>query len=120
MLSCGPSVSAENSFLIDEKTYQISNGCTYEIAVIKEIFRNYLRINKLLKKDGKLAEMIAEQVKKLPDLRILSDGTLAEWSHDYPAADTASSHQPPHIAVSFCADYTGRNSGTGTGSREND
>lgn len=91
-LSSGPSVSAENSFLIGDKICQISNGCTYELTVIREVFEQYLKACRVLKKDGELAEKAAELLRKFPKLRVLEDGTLAEWSHDYPPADPQHRH----------------------------
>lgn len=93
-LTCGPSISPENSFYADEMSYQISNGCTYEILMIRELFQIYLKAAKLIgdTKTEPLAERIAYQIKRLLPYRITKEGTLAEWSHDYPAADLQHRH----------------------------
>ncbi|MDO4522953.1 MAG: glycoside hydrolase N-terminal domain-containing protein [Eubacteriales bacterium] len=95
-LSSGPSISPENSFLVEEKEYYLSLGCTYEMSVIREIFEEFLRAYEILYpepfEEAALAQRIREQQRKLPPLRILADGTIAEWSHDHPAKDPQHRH----------------------------
>lgn len=89
----GPSISPENSFLYKNKSYQISNGCTYEIVMIRELFQIYLTSCKILKYDGKeLYTQVADKLSKLLPYRIMGDGTLSEWSHDLPPSDTQHRH----------------------------
>lgn len=90
----GPSVSPENSFVLEEKHYQISNSCTYEILMIRELLSIYLAIDRLLPGRCKpaLRNKAEEICKNLPPYRILPDGTIAEWNHDYPAADPQHRH----------------------------
>lgn len=91
-LSCGPSVSAENSFLFKGNPYQICNGCTYEITVIRELFLRYLKYSDKIRPDELLVKKVREYLPKLPDFRIMADGTLAEWPHDFPAEDPQHRH----------------------------
>lgn len=91
--TCGPSISPENSFLYNERNYQISNGCTYEILMIREIFDVYLKGSLILKKDNsKLFQDISSKIKRLLPYRILKDGTIAEWNHDLESADPQHRH----------------------------
>lgn len=99
-LSSGPSISAENSFVTEDGTYQLSNGCTYEITVIREVFRNYLKLSGLLGKKGSLGEKVKDLLERLPDFRVLPDGTLAEWEHDFPAGDSQHRHTS-HLTALF-------------------
>lgn len=137
MLTSGPSISPENSFLVDGKKYYASNGCTYEILMIRELFTEFLEAWEQLngewentetavetagecenasyatqeeiknqkinpdrtekEKTSELADQdLAEQVKdaigRLLPYRILNDGTVAEWSHNYPSADPQHRH----------------------------
>ncbi|MDC7289513.1 glycoside hydrolase family 95 protein [Blautia schinkii] len=111
-LTCGPSISAENSFVSGEESYQVSNGCTYELTVIRELFENYLQITESLEKanslwqamgvseggdgtwqpDISLVEKVRSLVGRLPGFRVLKDDCLAEWSHELPAADAQHRH----------------------------
>lgn len=91
--TCGPSVSPENSFFADGAKYFISNGCTCEILMIRELFAQYMAACEALKKtDGALYAQVKALVKKLLPYRISPDGTLAEWAHDYPSADPQHRH----------------------------
>lgn len=92
MLTCGPSISPENSFLVGGKTYQMSNGCTYEILMIRELYKIYDQTCEILRRQNRLRKKVQEQLPKLLPYRIKEDGTIAEWSHDYPAADVQHRH----------------------------
>ncbi|MDD3340111.1 MAG: glycoside hydrolase N-terminal domain-containing protein [Lachnospiraceae bacterium] len=90
---CGPAISPENSFQIGEKVYQISNSCTYELTMIRELFTIYRKACVALHRESEpLYQKTGEILEKLVDFRILQDGTLAEWQHDYPAADRQHRH----------------------------
>ncbi|MDD3219656.1 MAG: glycoside hydrolase N-terminal domain-containing protein [Lachnospiraceae bacterium] len=107
-LQGGPSISPENSFRDNESVYQVSNGCTYEILMIRELFDIYIQAYEILNQENslsgekcqaetesadiKLYETIKDMGKKLLPYRILSDGTIAEWNHDYPSADEQHRH----------------------------
>lgn len=91
-LTCGPSISPENSFATPEGVFQISNGCTFEILMIRELLDLFLKASARLNQDTPLAEKAAESKDRLLPYRILPDGTLAEWSHDFPAADLQHRH----------------------------
>lgn len=91
--TCGPSISPENSFVYKEKSYQISNGCTYEMIMIRELFEIYLTACMILKQNhGQLYLEISEKFQKLLPYRITSEGSIAEWNHDLPAADRQHRH----------------------------
>ncbi len=88
----GPSISPENSFLYGNDTYYFSNGCTYEILMIRELFIQYLEASKELEISDDLTRKVEIILPKLLPYRILENGTLAEWDHNYPAADKQHRH----------------------------
>jgi len=88
----GPSISPENCFLIDGNKHYFSNGCTYEILMIRELFSQFLSITKQLVIDNEQVTRVKEIIPRLLPYRILKDGSLAEWRHDYPAADLQHRH----------------------------
>lgn len=90
--SSGPSISPENSFCMDGKTFYLSCGCTYEILMIRELFTQYLQMVEILKETGPLSDRVAQILPRLMPYRILEDGTIAEWAHDLPAADPQHRH----------------------------
>ncbi len=91
--TCGPSISPENSFVHQGKKLQISNGCTYEILIIRELFSVFLASCNILKlEENSLAEEVSHKLANLIPYRITAEGTLAEWSHDLRAADPQHRH----------------------------
>lgn len=88
----GPSVSPENSFCKDGEIFYLSCGCTYEILMIRELFTQYLQMVDILKETGPLSDKVTQILPKLLPYRILEDGTIAEWAHDFPAADSQHRH----------------------------
>ena len=91
----GPAISPENSFLVDGiKTY-MSHGSTFEILMIRELFRIYLEASDMIGPEGRdreKEEKVRLLAEKLLPYRIGPEGTLAEWSHDFPAADRQHRH----------------------------
>lgn len=92
MYSCGPSISPENSFRVGKNSYQISNGCTYEILMIRELFNQLYEMEEKMGVHSDLGIEGKAYSEKLIPYRICQDGTIAEWSHDYTAADTQHRH----------------------------
>lgn len=92
LLTSGPSISPENGFVVNGKTYHISNGCTYEILMIRELFSIYLLASGILGIENNLVRKAAEAVGRLIPYRIENDGKLAEWRHDYPSMDLQHRH----------------------------
>ena len=93
-LCCGPSISAENSFLVQGKSYQISNNCTGEWMVIRELFQAYLKACEMrdITERGRFFETVRELLSKIPEIPVDSRGLLKEWDHDYPPADSQHRH----------------------------
>lgn len=92
----GPSISPENSFKIDDgSVYFMSNGVTFEVLMIRELFEIYLKTVDFIpasERDLKLETEVNLVLDNLLPYRILSDGTIAEWMHDFPAADPQHRH----------------------------
>lgn len=92
-LTSGPSISPENSFLHENKAFQISNGCTYEILMIRELFQVYQTSGKILgNNSSNLYLEISDKLDRLLPYRITKEGTIAEWQHDLPSADAQHRH----------------------------
>lgn len=90
--SSGPSISPENTFKIGGDIYSFSNGSTYEILMIRELFDQFLTASRELDKRDPLVNRVEECISGLLPYRICDDGTLAEWRHPYPAADPQHRH----------------------------
>ncbi len=91
----GPGISPENSFTVDGEIRFLSSGTTFDILMVRELFDIYLETLVYLEspeKDAELTARVREAQERLKPYRVLADGTLAEWSHDYPAADSQHRH----------------------------
>lgn len=136
-LTSGPSISPENVFLADGVRLFASNGCTYEILMIRELFLEYAELceellqaetkegrsqaepeegmsqakseetlpqadveeersdmenGETVNRENELLRRVQEALPRLLPYRILPDGTLAEWSHDYRSEDPQHRH----------------------------
>lgn len=91
----GPSTSPENGFVVHGETRYMSEGTTFETLMIRELLDIYLKCNEILPEPPQFAGLVqsAGEVRgNLQPYRILPDGTLAEWSHNYEAADKQHRH----------------------------
>lgn len=86
----GPSISPENSFVCEGEVLQISLSCTYEIAMIRELLQLFLCASEELNIENDLTEKASNIT--LPPYRVMEDGSIAEWAHDYPAFDPQHRH----------------------------
>lgn len=98
-LSCGPSISPENSFLVDGKQHFISNGCTYEVTLIRELLQIYIDASKVLQQDSTLLQRAKTAVAELIPYQITKDGRIREWYLDYEETDKQHRHTSHLLGV---------------------
>ena len=108
---CGPSISPENSFIKDGKKYYASNDCTFEVLMIRKLLSEYSECYEKCEENNLFDdELKKDDYKHLYDkaliiseglmpYRILKDGTLAEWSHDYKSGDEQHRHTSHLLGV---------------------
>jgi alpha-L-fucosidase 2 len=83
-LTTCPSVSTENLFRAPNgKPADVSAGCTMDIALIGEIFKNCEEASAILGVDQEFAEKLSARRKRLPAFKIGRLGQLQEWSIDF-------------------------------------
>jgi alpha-L-fucosidase 2 len=83
-LTTCPSVSTENLFRAPNgKPASVSAGCTMDIALIGEIFKNCEEASSILGVDREFAEKLSARRKRLPAFKIGRLGQLQEWSIDF-------------------------------------
>lgn len=103
LLTCGPSISPENSFMYLGKKYQISSGCTYEILMIRELFVIYRKACEIIyeskKEDNELYIKVCEMLKRLLPYRITKQGIIAEYDHNLEIPDTQHRHTSHLLGV---------------------
>lgn len=99
----GPSISPENAYIKEGEKRFFSNGCTYEILMIRELLEEFLELASFLpdltQKDRTLVMQAEKILPRLLPYRILPDGTLAEWAHSHPAADSQHRHTSHLLGV---------------------
>lgn len=91
-LTSGPSVSPENTFMIETQEYSSSIGPTYEIVMIRELFNIFLKASENLETKDTLVDRVKFAVDKLQPFEIDSNGELKEWSHSYKSKDPQHRH----------------------------
>ena len=87
-----PSTSPENAFLIDGKAYSVTEGCTMDYAIMRDLFGNVIASSKALGVDGAFAKKLQGILKKLPPYKIGSKGQLLEWSEEFEETDVRHRH----------------------------
>lgn len=88
--TCGPSISPENSFG-SMRQYQISNGCTYELTMIRELFEIYLSASKIIMDTNNQLYEIVNKINLIP-FQVKEDGTIAEYQHNEVIPDSQHRH----------------------------
>ncbi len=91
-LITSPSTSPENAFLYEGKAYSVTEGCTMDYAIIRDLFGNVIEATKVLGIDKKYAKKLEKILKKLPPYQIGSEGQLLEWSEEYAETDRYHRH----------------------------
>jgi alpha-L-fucosidase 2 len=83
-LTTCPSFSTENSFFApDGKPANASTGCTFDLAVIRELFTDLAAAAAVLDIDQHFAATLNAAMKRLPPYKIGRWGQLQEWSIDF-------------------------------------
>lgn len=98
-LSVSPSVSPENTYELEDGTRAcLCDGCAMDTEILTGVFTSYLRAAGILAGDGEIGategELLRarEVLKRLPPLRIGTDGRLCEWNRDYKEPEPGHRH----------------------------
>lgn len=87
-----PSTSPENVFVIDGKGYSVTEGCTMDYAIIRDLFGNVIESSKVLGVDKSFAKKLRKMLAKLPPYKIGSKGQLLEWNEEFQESDPQHRH----------------------------
>lgn len=102
-ITCGPSISPENAFLVDGQAYTASIGATYEIVMIREIFNIFIKASEELGYTNDLVDKVKSTAARLLPFQVGATGELKEWAHDFKAADAQHRHTSHLLSVyPFC------------------
>jgi alpha-L-fucosidase 2 len=92
-LTTCPSESPENTFRTKSgKNAATTAGCTMDLALIRELFKNCIAASKTLGIDGDFAEKLWSTRKNLPAFHKGSHGQLLEWSEEFPETEPGHRH----------------------------
>lgn len=99
-LLSGPSISPENGFRgADGRGYSLSMMPTIDRAVIYDIYNACIQSAKILGIDDDFSRRLHRDIKKLPPLRLLDNGELAEWYLDVVRDDPSHRHASHLLAL---------------------
>lgn len=99
-LLSGPSISPENGFRgADGRGYSLSMMPTIDRAVIYDIYNACIQSAKILGIDDDFSRRLQRDIKKLPPLRLLDNGELAEWYIDVVRDDPSHRHASHLLAL---------------------
>lgn len=99
-LLSGPSISPENGFRgADGRGYSLSMMPTIDRAVIYDIYNACIQSAKILGIDDDFSQRLQRDIKKLPPLRLLDNGELAEWYLDVVRDDPSHRHASHLLAL---------------------
>jgi alpha-L-fucosidase 2 len=111
-LTTCPSVSTENTFRApDGKVAEVSAGCTYDLAVIRELLGNVTSASKVLNLPSEAAFVAQLQaaVERLPAYQVGRWGQLQEWSVDFEESEPGQRHMSHLYPVYPGSEITPRN-----------
>ncbi len=115
-----PSTSPENSYIdpTTRRRIRITQGSTYHMTVVREVFDIALRASKILDTAPELRERIAVARAKLPPLRIGGNGTIQEWYRDFEEAEPGHRHMSHLLGLYPFAQITPANPDLLAGARK--
>ena len=91
-LVTGPSLSPENRYKIDGKTYSLCMGPVMDIELAHALFSRVIQAGEILGVDAELRAKLAQARDRLPPLKIGKYGQLQEWQEDYDEQDPGHRH----------------------------
>lgn len=108
-LTTCPSMSTENVFIAPNgKHAQVSDGCTMDIALIRELFGNCIEAGKALGVDGEFRTRLEQARSRLIPYQIGKHGQLQEWSKDFDEAEPGHRHMSHMYGLYPGSDITPR------------
>ena len=90
--SVGPSISPENSYLIDGERYFFLLDSTYERLMIYELFNQYLYLCKERQRMGKYTQKVEVIISDFDVYTVTADGRIREFSENAEEYDSQHRH----------------------------
>jgi len=89
-----PSTSPENAYAhpVTGKAVRITRGSTYHTSIVRAVFDAVIQASRVLGRDLEHRATLTAALKKLPAVKIGSDGTIQEWIEDYAEREPGHRH----------------------------
>ncbi len=108
-LTTCPSESTENNFKTpDGRTAETSDGCTMDMALIRELFSNCIEAARTLGADADFAARLRAARERLIPYQIGKFGQLQEWSVDFEEAAPGQRHMSHMYPLFPGGEFTSR------------
>ena len=91
-LAVVPATSPENCFLDQGEAVPVALYTENTLAIIRNLFRDYLEACEVLKKERALLKTIREQLSAIVPTQLGSDGRILEWNEELPEAEVEHRH----------------------------
>jgi alpha-L-fucosidase 2 len=107
-LVTNPSTSPENSYRLpnSDESAQLTYSATIDIQTVNAVFSYYIEAATILGVDADFIQKIKEAQKKLPPVKISSDGTIQEWIKDYEEVEVGHRHMSHLLGLHPLAQIT--------------
>ena len=91
-LAVVPATSPENCFLDQGEAVPVALYTENTLAIIRNLFRDYLEACEVLKKEGALSGTIREQLPAIVLTQLGSDGRILEWNEEFTEVEVEHRH----------------------------
>ena len=91
-LAVVPATSPENCFLDQGEAVPVALYTENTLAIIRNLFRDYLEACEVLKKEGALSGTIREQLPAIVPTQLGSDGRIQEWNEEFTEVEVEHRH----------------------------
>lgn len=95
-LVTSPSVSQENAVSLDQKQVAVTQGCTLDMALLRDLFDDYIFISTVLGIENEQTKKVIQARKRLLPYQIGRFGQLQEWREDF-IEDTPGNPHTSHL-----------------------
>lgn len=82
-LVMSPTTSPENAFIYEGEVRKVSKTATMTIAIVKEVFSNFLKCCEALSIEDELIPAIKDRIPRLYPYKIGSKGQFLEWEEEF-------------------------------------
>jgi alpha-L-fucosidase 2 len=92
LLIVSPSVSPENSYVLNGGTVSLCTGCEMDSQILRKLFSSALLAAEILTEKDSDTERFRSILERLGEPSIHSNGTLREWREEYEEAEPGHRH----------------------------